>query len=72
MREILEKHVAASTYAASGVTILAGLSLSDWGVLIGIVIAIATFGMNWYYKHQAFNLMRQKRSTDCPDVCPKE
>lgn len=28
------------------------LSLNDWAVIIGILCAVGTFGINWYYKRK--------------------
>jgi len=42
------------TYVASAVTVISGLTVNEWGVIIGLVIAVATFAVNWYYKHKTF------------------
>lgn len=44
------KTTAAITYTASGGLIICGLTLSDVGVLVGIVVALLSFFMNWYYQ----------------------
>lgn len=46
------------TYTASGVLIFFGFTLSDWALILGMVLGLATFLMNWYYKHKAFVLKK--------------
>lgn len=41
-----------AAYIGAGVTVVAGLSINEWAAVIGIVLAIATFCLNWYYKHK--------------------
>ncbi len=43
-----------ATYAASASTVVAGIALSDWGIIIGILATLGTFGVNWWYKHKTF------------------
>ena len=31
---------------------IAGMTLSDWAIIVGIVCTIGTFGVNWYYKRK--------------------
>lgn len=39
-----------ATYAAAGTTVAASLSASEIGVYGGLLVAVCTFFMNWYYK----------------------
>jgi hypothetical protein len=41
------------------VTVLASLTLSDWGVILGILFGLATLLMNWYYKEREMKLKEQ-------------
>lgn len=52
----MEQKLSTASYAAAGVSILAGLTLTEWGVLVGIVTAVATFGLNWLYRHRSYKL----------------
>ncbi|MBU2714492.1 HP1 family phage holin [Zooshikella harenae] len=45
-----EKLVSNAPYAASAVTVLAGFTVSDWGVIIGVTLI--TVIVNWIYKHR--------------------
>ena len=43
----------AGSYAGAGVAIVASLTLTQWGIIVGIVTALATFFLN------AFNRRRR-------------
>lgn len=47
-----------ATYTASGVLVFLGFTLSDLALLLGMFLGLCTFGMNWYYKHQAYVLKK--------------
>lgn len=40
---------------ASGAVIF-GLALNEWGVIVGIVVAIGGLGIQWYYKRKEYRL----------------
>ncbi|EGY1539111.1 hypothetical protein JHR70_002367 [Salmonella enterica] len=41
------------SYSFGGLTAMGGiLSLNDLAVIIGILCAVGTFGINWYYKRK--------------------
>ncbi|QHA89703.1 holin [Serratia rhizosphaerae] len=44
-----------SYWIASILTAAGAMTLQDWAVLVGIVVAIFTAGVNWYYKRQLVN-----------------
>lgn len=46
----MEKHASWISYTSNGMAIFCGLTLNDWGMLVGIVVGLATFCINWYYK----------------------
>lgn len=39
-----------ATYAAAGTTMAASFTASEIGVYGGLLVAVCTFLMNWYYK----------------------
>ena len=41
-----------ATYTGAGMTISGWLLSSEFAVLMGIVIGVAGFLVNWYYKHK--------------------
>ncbi|CZF79704.1 phage holin [Grimontia marina] len=55
---------AAISYGASAVTTLAGLTINEWVALGGFLIGVATFGVNWWYKHAQTKILEsQGKST---------
>ncbi len=40
------------TYAGSGVTITGWLLSSEFAVLVGMLLGVAGFVVNWYYRHK--------------------
>lgn len=67
------------SYGGGIVSIMAALTLTDWGIVLGMITAVATFCVNWYYKnrddarareaqaHLASLMMdRRKRDEDVP------
>lgn len=40
------------SYSGAAISVFAGLTLTEWGILVGIVTAIATFGINVWYQHR--------------------
>lgn len=52
----MEKYSSQLSYwVASMVTAAGAMTLQDWAVLVGIVVAIGTFFVNWYYKSKLVN-----------------
>lgn len=52
------------------VTVIASLTLSDWGVILGIIFGASTLLLNWYYKAQEIKLKEkyyQKQVKDLDD-----
>ena len=47
----IDKTVAGVSYAGGGLSVGAALTLTDIGIIVGIVTALATFAFNWYYQH---------------------
>lgn len=41
-----------TTYAGAGMTVGGWLLSSEFAVLVGIVIGVAGFLVNWYYRHK--------------------
>ncbi|MBU2713932.1 HP1 family phage holin [Zooshikella harenae] len=49
---ITEKMISNAPYAASTFTIIAGFTVRDWGVIIGVILTLITVIVNWVYKHR--------------------
>ena len=41
-----------ATYTGAGMTISGWFLSSEFAVLIGMLIGVAGFGVNWYYRHK--------------------
>jgi lipoprotein signal peptidase len=47
-------------YVAAGGTGFAAFTLNDWAVIVGIVITILTFVLNWIYKQKGLRAIRER------------
>ena len=68
------------SYGGGIVSIMAALTLTDWGIVLGMITAVATFCVNWYYKYRndarareaheahlaSLTMDRRKRNEDAP------
>lgn len=48
-----------ASYTGSLTTFLSGLSLNDWGVILGIIFGFCTFAVNCYYQHKTYKEFQQ-------------
>lgn len=48
--ETIEKGATKTAYAASGVTIFSGVTVNEWGVIVGMALGVATFAFNVWFK----------------------
>lgn len=48
--DLIERVATKTAYAASGVTVVSGLTVNEWGVIVGTVAAIVTTGFNIWFK----------------------
>lgn len=51
----MDRHKNAS-YAGAIVTVFTSLTLSDWGVIAGILFGLCTVLINWYYKDREIKI----------------
>ena len=56
----------AATYTASGSAIIFGLSANEFAAIAGVCIALLTFVLNWYYKHQQIKLICKRLKNNLP------
>lgn len=47
-----EKAATVGSYIASAIAFLSGLTLTDWGVIFGMALGLATFGLNVWFKRR--------------------
>jgi len=59
--ERISHAVTTASYTASGGTVLiAGFTANDIAAIGGLLLASATFLINWYYRHKHYRLTLQK------------
>lgn len=46
------------SYTASGAAMWLGLTTSEWAALVGVLCAVITCGVNWWYRHQEYLLSK--------------
>ena len=52
-------------YTAAGGTItVAGFTTNEIAMLVGVVIGIATFAVNWVYRHRSYKLEKARFDYD--------
>lgn len=56
----------AVAYTASGSAVIFGLTANEFAAISGACIALLTFGLNWYYKHQQLKLMYERLKNTPP------
>lgn len=47
---VVAKTVSAASYAGAGTSIVSSLTLTEWGILVGIVTAVLTFALNVWFQ----------------------
>lgn len=64
----MEKTTQAMTYGGAATSVLAGLSLNQWGVIIGMVVAVLGLFGNWainiYFSHLAYKLKKARLAAE--------
>lgn len=49
-----------ASYVSSGSLVIFGMSANDFAVLVGLILALFTFVLNWWYKHQHLKIIERK------------
>ena len=57
-----EKIASAGTYAGGVIAALSGLTLNEWGVIIGILLGLGGFAANLWFKHRILKLAREQKN----------
>ena len=61
----MDKLTTPVSYVTSAtMTVLGGLTINEWMAVIGIILGIATFVVNWFYKHKQFKQAQKSREAD--------
>jgi len=50
----VERMTSLAAYWTSGVTVVAGWTAQEWFGFIGLLLAVGTFGLNWFYRHKQY------------------
>lgn len=54
----MHKYSAQASFSVAWIIAMAGaLTLQDWEVIVGIILGIGTFFVNWYYKRKLVHLL---------------
>jgi Bacteriophage holin family HP1 len=53
-----------ATMIGSSATVIFGLSLNEWGVVVGIITALAGLAVNFYYRRKEYRLMEARHKTN--------
>ncbi|MBT11848.1 MAG: hypothetical protein CMI02_07425 [Oceanospirillaceae bacterium] len=54
-----DKASTAASYTASAVTTLAGLTINEWVAIGGLLIGVATFLTNLWYRREQLKIQRE-------------
>jgi hypothetical protein len=47
-------------YTGATGAVIFGVALEFWGVIFGLIVGVAGFLVNWYYRHKIFKLEKAK------------
>lgn len=57
------------SYAGAGTSVIAGFTLTEWGIIVGILTAVATLGANLIYQHRKDRRERQLHELEVRRLC---
>lgn len=60
---ITDKSITAASYSGGAVSIFSAMTLTDFGILVGIITALATFGLNVWW-----GMRRDRREQQAHDL----
>ena len=60
---ITDKSVTAASYSGGAVSIFSAMTLTDFGILVGIITALATFALNLWW-----GIRRDRREQQAHDI----
>lgn len=61
-----------AAYSSSGSLIVFGVTMNDLALIVGMVFALATFILNWYYKHQQLKAIERRVNQPFPALAEVE
>ena len=48
----MERASTSSYFASAALTAVGAMTVQEWAALFGIIFAVATFAVNWIYRHR--------------------
>ena len=61
MQEKINQIVTQASYTTSGgATVIGVLTVNEWAAICGVILATATFAVNWYYKRKHYQLAKRR------------
>lgn len=51
-KAVTDNVMSAVSYGGAGVSVVSGLTLTEWGIIVGIVTALLTFAANMVYQYR--------------------
>ena len=57
-----------AAYASSGSLMIFGVALNDIALIVGMIFALATFILNWYYKHAQLKTIEKRVNQPFPNL----
>jgi hypothetical protein len=58
--EVAHKAAEKATYIAGGATVFSGLTINEWGVVIGATLGVLTFCAKIYFERQRLKILRER------------
>jgi hypothetical protein len=58
--EAIHKAASAATYGGGTVAFVGGLTANEFAAIGGLLIGVAGFAVNWYYRHKTYSLEKAK------------
>ncbi len=52
----MEKPSSISAYLGGIAAVVGSMTLQDWGIIVGILVGVGTFFLNWYYRAKELEL----------------
>lgn len=73
MRDVVSDHAGAAaakaSYAVGGLGVVGGMTFQDWLSVLGAVVMVATFVVNWYYKRRHLDLAEREHQRREQERC---
>lgn len=58
----MREYSSPGAYLGGIAAVIGSMTLQDWGIIVGILVGIGTFFLNWYYKAKELELKEKSPS----------